>query len=200
MDKDESQVEQSGCGCDSSSGDDVCCTPGSGKSNWRTALFIVAVVLAGGVAAHSVLTNGGSATPCGGAGAICAIEQNNGNGGGQACAMTAACALEQSNGNGGEACSKIAACTLEQSNGNGGGQACSIDCPSEKGCCQDAPGEAAGCCPSMAPPAPTPEAEAGCGAKASSGCCPSTDPPAPTPEAEAGCGAKQAPSGCCPGH
>ena len=185
MDKDESQVEQSGCGCDSSSGDDVCCTPGSGKSNWRTALFIVAVVLAGGVAAHSVLTNGGSATPCGGAGAICAIEQNNGNGGGQGCAMTAACALEQSNGNGGEACSKIAACTLEQSNGNGGGQACSIDCPSEKGCCQDAPGKAAGCCPAAgsADPAPQP---------APTGCCPAAAPPAPTPQAPA--------SGCCPGH
>ena len=184
MDKDESQVEQSGCGCDSSSGDDVCCTPGSGKSNWRTALFIVAVVLAGGVAAHSVLTNGGSATPCGGAGAICAIE-GNGNGGGQACAMTAACALEQSNGNGGEACSKIAACTLEQSNGNGGGQACSIDCPSEKGCCQDAPGKAAGCCPAAAPADPAPQ-------PAPTGCCPAAAPPAPTPQAPA--------SGCCPGH
>ena len=178
MDTKENQVDQSGCGCDSSSGDDTCCTPG-GKKNWRTALFIGVVVLAGAVAAHSVLTNGNKgASTCGGAGGFCTIEQGNGNGGSQTCAM------EQGNGNGdAQAGSKIAGCPMEKGNGNGDAVTCSkiADCPMEQ-CNGDAEAcPKAGCCPDDAPAAPTPQAPP-------SGCCPGDAPAAPTPQAP--------PSGC----
>jgi hypothetical protein len=174
MDKDEPQVEQSGCGCDSSSGDDTCCSPGGGKKNWRTVLFLTVLVLAGAVAAHSVLTNGGKTTPCG-VGAICGIEQANGD----ACSKTAACPLEKANGDG----VKPACCPMEQANGDGAKPACcpmeqangdaeKAGCPSEIKACPKtgAAGKAAGCCPSEAAADPAPQ-------------------PAPT-----------VPTGCCPGH
>jgi len=200
MDTKENQVDQSGCGCDSTSGDDTCCTPG-GKKNWRTALFIGVVVLAGAVAAHSVLTNGDKgASTCGSAGGLCAIEQGNGNGGSQTCAM------EQGNGNGdAQACSKTAGCPMEKGNGNGDAVTCSKIagcCPMEQcnGNCEAeaCPKAGAGCCPGDAPAAPTPqappsggcpsEAGDGCGMKAPSGCCPGDAPATPTPQAP--------PSGC----
>jgi hypothetical protein len=142
MDKDETQVEQSGCGCDSSSGDDTCCSPGGGKSNLRTALFVVVLVLAGGVAAHSVLTNGGKTSPCGTGGPICGMEQAN------------------------DADVKAAGCPTGKTNGD-----CEKACLSEKKACQKtgAAGKAAGCSPSeaAADPAPQPAPTAPAG-----GCCP----------------------------
>ena len=171
MDIDEPQADQSQPCCGPSSGGDECCSPGGGQRNWRSVLFITAIVLAGAVAAHSVLTNGGRGLlPCGGgAGGSCAIDKGNGNGDGnaQACPVKAACPMEQSNGNGeGQACSEIAACPMEQGNGNGngGGEGC---CPLETQACPKAgaPGKAAGCCPSMAPADAAPQPAPG-------GCCP----------------------------
>lgn len=137
MDKDETQVEQSGCGCDSSSGDDTCCSPGGGKSNWRTALFVMVVVLAGGVAAHSVLTNGDKDSSCG-TGPVCGMEQAN------------------------DADVKAAGCPTGTTNGDG-----EKTCPSERKTCPKTgtAGKAAGCSPSQAladpAPQPAPTAPAG---------------------------------------
>ena len=181
MDTNDPQVEQSGCGCDSSPNDEICCGPG-GKKSWRTVLFIAVLVLAGAVAAHSVLTNGGNgASPCGGAGGFCSIEQGNGGG----CPLTAALqkdgngnggsaalALEEGNGDG-AACPFEAACALEEGNGDG------AVCP--KTGTQDKP---AGCCPGSIQPVPSPEAPA-------RGCCPGSIQPVPSPEAPT--------RGCCPG-
>jgi hypothetical protein len=187
MDKNESQVEQSGCGCDSTSGDDVCCSPG-GKKNWRTALFVTFVVLAGAVAAHSVLTNGAKKSPCG-AGGICAIEEGNGG----ACEKASVCAVDKGNGG----AEKAACCPLEKGNGNGDAcpktAACPIEAAAGDGCAKKAacPKEGngngeSGCCPSEKPTCPK---------QAPAGCCPSEAPadPAPQPTPEA-------PTGCCPGH
>ena len=178
MDKDEHQVEQPQCGCESS--------PGSANTNWRTALFVTVVVLAGAVAAHSVLTNGGKASPCGGG--MCAINQGEGNG--YTCSKTSACAVEEGNGNGDAA--TTACCPLE---GNGDGEkaaCCPLEGNGDGGCCpsqkQACPMEAAaGCCATEAPadPAPQPTPTA-------TGCCPSQVPAEPAPQ--------PAPTGCCPGY
>ena len=164
MDTNEPQIEQSGSGCDSSSGDSIPCAPG-GKRNWRTILFVAVVLVAGAVAARSVLTNGGKGA-CG-IGELCSIDE----GSGQASSTIAACPLEQGNGNGngngnGEVCPQNAACPI--------GQECSQDCPCPSmGTCpsqqQTCPmssgqGEAAGCCPATAPADPAPQ-------PAPTGCC-----------------------------
>ena len=68
MDTNDPQIEQPGCG-DSSSGGDASCSSASGaQSNWKTAVFIAVLVLAGVVAGRSVLMkNGGNGgtSPCG---------------------------------------------------------------------------------------------------------------------------------------
>lgn len=136
MDKDEPQVEQSGCGCDSSSGDDVCCSPSGGKKSWRTVLFVTVLMLAGAVAAHSVLTNGDKTSPCG-TGPICGMEQANGDS-----VKPAGCPMEQANGD----AEKPAGCPMEKANGDVEKPAC----PSERKACpvKGAAGKAAGYCPS----------------------------------------------------
>lgn len=179
MDTDKSQVEQSENGSDSSSADV--------KSTWRTALFVTLVVLAGAVAAHSVLTNGGKNSPCGWG--TCAIDQGNGNG--YTCSKTSACAVDQGNGG----ATKTACCPLGEGNGNGDScskpAACSIDkaaCPGEKAACCPLEGNGNGdgaCCPS--------EKQA-CPMEATSGCCSSEAPADPAPQP-----APIAPTGCCPG-
>jgi len=173
MDTNEPQIEQSGSGCDSSSGNDIPCAPG-GKKNWRTILFVVAVVSACAVAAHSVLTNGSKGgCPIRG---LCSLDNGNAQ----------ACAIDKGNGNGDSAvCPKNAACPM--------GQECSQDapcpsmgtCPSQQQTCpmSSGQGEAAGCCPATAPADPAPQ-------PGPAGCCPGSAPADPAPQ--------PAPTGCCP--
>lgn len=74
MDTNEPSAEQPGFSCDLSSGGADCCSPGSGgagagQKRWKTAVFVVVIVLAGAVAAHSLLTKNGQTSgipPCGG--------------------------------------------------------------------------------------------------------------------------------------
>jgi len=48
--------------CSSTQGDDVCCSSGSGDGkSWKTLVFVVVILLAGGVAAHSLLTRSNEA-------------------------------------------------------------------------------------------------------------------------------------------
>jgi len=168
MDTNEPKAEQSGCGCDSSSGGDIPCTPG-GKRNWRTILFVVAVVSAGAVAAHSVLTNGSN----GGCpiSSLCSLDK----GGGQACA------IEKGDGQAG---STVAACSLEK----GSGESCPMNaaCPMGQECSQDAPCPSMGSCTSQKPTCPMSS-----GQEEAAGCCPATTPAEPAPQ--------PGPAGCCPG-
>lgn len=69
-----------------------CCSSGSGGwKGWKTVVFVVVVLAAGAVAAHSVLTNGKAAAPsCGAsaAGSVCSADKasmNNPVGFGPAC-------------------------------------------------------------------------------------------------------------------
>jgi len=151
MDTNELQAEQSQPQSDLSSGG------GAGQKSWKTAVFIAVLVLAGAVAAHSVLTrNGGlcGVLPCGVKSSTCSLDKGNGNGnGGGACAKSAVCAsekaccpLEEGDGNGnGEACPEKPACPL------GGDQGANQEsCPQNdgQGCPMAAP---TGCCPASAP-------------------------------------------------
>ena len=156
MDKDETQVEQSGSGSDSSLGDNAGSSSGSGTSNLRTGLFIAVLVLAGGVAAHSVLTNGGKTCGIGG---LCGIKQSEG----AACSTTTPCPIEKGNGDG----SKPACCPLEKADGDCEKTACPSEtkvCPKTGDACK-----VPDCCPSKnttePTPQPAPTAPAG-------GCCP----------------------------
>ena len=58
METNEDKAKQGEVCCDSSSqGNDVCCSSGSGGGKgWKTAVFIVVILLAGAVAAHALLT------------------------------------------------------------------------------------------------------------------------------------------------
>lgn len=141
MDTNEPRAEQSQPQNDSSSG---CC--GSGQKSWKTAAFIAVLVLAGAVAAHSVLTrNGGlcGALPCGigkpcGAGDIAQCDSTT-----KTCPQNATCPMA-------EDCPKSATCPS-------GGACCANQeaCPMNdgqgeppSGCPMAAP---TGCCPASAP-------------------------------------------------
>ncbi|MBN2139355.1 MAG: hypothetical protein JW720_16245 [Sedimentisphaerales bacterium] len=120
-------------------------TPTSGNRNWKSAIFVAMLILAGAVAAHSVLKNGGACSPCGFAGSVCSIDR------------TDACPVRKANSD----CT--AACPVEKCDGD-----CAT-CPVSK-CdrdCSACPmGEAAGCCPSSAP------ADTATQPVPAGGCCP----------------------------
>jgi hypothetical protein len=76
------QQGQGTCGPTDASGGE-CCSPGSGGGkSWKTAIFVLVVLAAGAVGAHSVLTNGKAAGPCGGAsatGSVCSGDKISAN-------------------------------------------------------------------------------------------------------------------------
>ena len=151
MDTNEPSVEQPGSCCDSSSAGADSRPPdsggaGAGPKSWKTAVFVVAIVLAGAVAAHSLLTKNGRTSgipPCaGGLGTPCRARS-----------------LDQCDPVS-QTCPKKAACPLEQACPENEG------CPSAQGCCpqqarcplNDQQDQPPPCCPLTAPP----------------GCCPRT--------------------------
>lgn len=163
MDTNEPSVEQPGSCCDSSSGGADCCSPGSGgagagQKRWKTGVFVVVIVLAGAVAAHSLLTKngqtsgvppcrGGLGTPCG----ACPIEQ------GQSCPKTAVCPSVQN------CCPKQDGCPLSDQQDQSSSccpQATPAGCSHEQDGCplSDQQDQPPSCCPQTAPP----------------GCCPGT--------------------------
>jgi len=151
MDTNEFSVEQPGSSCDSSSGGADCCSPGSGgagagQKSWKTAVFVMVIVLAGAVAAHSLLTKNGQTSgvpPCrGGFGTPCG-----------------AWSLDQPDPVS-QTSPKKAACPSDQAWPE------NARCPSVQGCCpqqggyplSDRQDHPPSCCPQTAPP----------------GCCPGT--------------------------
>jgi hypothetical protein len=147
MDTNEPQAEQSQPQSDLSSGG------GDGQKSWKTAAFIAVLVLAGAVAAHSVLTrNGGlcGVLPCGvgktcGGGAMAQCDSTA-----RTCPLNATCAMA-------EDCPK------------------SATCPSAGGCC------ASECCCANQESCPLMsdgqgELPSGCPMAAPTGCCPASAP------------------------
>jgi hypothetical protein len=129
------QQGQGTCGPTDASGGD-CCSPGSGGGkSWKTAIFVLVVLAAGAVGAHSVLTNGKAGGPCsivcgpGGVAAnnpACTVEK-------KVCTKEAASALENKTCEKAKQCVKETQCTQSKQTSN---------CPLSN---QDKP--ASSCCP-----------------------------------------------------
>jgi len=75
---------------DSSGSGGECCSSGSGNwKSWRTAIFILVLLAAGALAAHSVLSNGTN-SPCGaGSAGVCPLNK--------ACSPTKVCGSDEAN-------------------------------------------------------------------------------------------------------
>jgi hypothetical protein len=58
------------------SGGESCSSGAGGGKNWKTAIFVLVVLAACAVGAHSVLTNGKAAGPCG---IVCSPDKTVGN-------------------------------------------------------------------------------------------------------------------------
>ena len=141
MDTNEPQAEQSRPQSDSSSGG------GNDQKSWKTAVFIAVLVLAGAVAAHSVLTrNGGlcGVLPCG-------VGKTCGAGAMAQCDSTAQTRPQNATCPAAEDCPK------------------SATCPSAEGCCANQES-----CPLMSDGQGEPPS--GCPMAAPTGCCPASVP------------------------
>ena len=133
-----------------------CCSSGSGSwKSLKTALFILVILAACTVAAHSVLSNG-SSSPCGGVSGLCPLSQS--------CGTSSTCGLKASGAENATCIIKEKANTL----------------PS---CCPKA--ETPSCCPGTGTPACCPnagtpdccantETPSGCPSMENPGGCPST--------------------------
>lgn len=115
---------------------------GGGK-NWKTAIFVLVVLAACAVGAHSVLTNGRAAGPCG---IVCS--------GDKICANKPVCTLEK------KACKKEAVCASENKTCEKAKQ-----CVKETQCTQT---KQTSNCPLSGQEKPA----SGCCAKLPSSCCP----------------------------
>jgi len=183
MDTNDPQIEQPGsCDDSSSGGDESCSSASGGQSNWKTAVFVAVLILAGVVAGRSILLkNGGNGgSPCGSQmGSLCCpLTATQSDIAAKTCPQTAACASEA-------VCPKTGACPMEKAGCPSEGNP-PAGCPKAalSSCCPDqGNGESteAGCCPDQ-----------GNGESVEAGCCPnqgngeSTEAKAPEP-------------GCCPG-
>ncbi len=117
------EMENAECGasCGDGSGGDCCSPSGGGGGAWKTIIFVFIIVLAGTVAARSLLNSGADAEPCVAGSAPCGISADAGQcGGGEKVACDKAGAKD-------EACAKKADCPLSADEA----------CPFEKGedCC-----------------------------------------------------------------
>ena len=62
--------------CSSTPTGDDCCSPGDGKT-WKTVVFLIVILLAGAVAAHSLMAKGGKGATCP-VGSSCAVGSSCG--------------------------------------------------------------------------------------------------------------------------
>ena len=77
MEINEEKTQQNENCNDSSGSDGNCCSSGSGNwKSWRTVIFILVLMAAGALAAHSVLSNGTNNSPCGaGSAGFCPLNK-----------------------------------------------------------------------------------------------------------------------------
>ena len=139
MDANQAQTQQNdSCGHSSGSGGECCSSGSAGWKSWKTAVFVIVILAAGAVAAHSLLTNGTGAAPCASSGGLCPFSK--------ACAPNKACALNKP-------CPNDVACPSQKKADNP-----SSCCPKSPvpGCCPKA--TVPGCCPSTAVPSCCPKA------------------------------------------
>jgi len=146
MNEEKTQQDDS-CNDSSGSGGD-CCSSGYGNwKSWRTVVFIMVLLAAGALAAHSVLSNGTNSPSCGvGSAGVCPLSK--------ACSSSKTCEAPNANPD------KVT-CPLENK----------ADNPSS--CCPKT--GVIGCCPKTETPSVCPKTEApSCCPKttAASGCCP----------------------------
>ena len=133
-----------------------CCSSGSGSlKSLKTALFALVILAACAVAAHSVLSNGGS-SPCGGASGLCPLSQS--------CGTSSPCGLKATE-------AKNSTCLIKEK-----ANAIPSCCPGTEtpACCPNA--GTPDCCANKDTQSGCPlENPAGCPkATAVPGCCPST--------------------------
>ena len=146
INEDKTQQNES-CNDSSGSGGD-CCSSGSGNwKSWKTVLFILVLLAAGALAAHSVLSNGTN-SPCGANSAgVCPLNK--------ACSPTKVCGSDEANpGN--------VTCPLEKKANNP-----SSSCPNT---------ETPSICPKTAVPSGCPKTAVPSSSSGTEtpGCCPST--------------------------
>ncbi len=171
--------ENESCSDSSASGGECCASGSSGWKNWKTAVFVLVILAAGAVAAHSLMTNG-SRLPCAGnSSGACPFSK--------ACVLNKASVLDEAEPN---------EVTLDNKANNP-----SSGCPKAAvpGCCPKA--AIPGCCPKAAIPGCCPKAAIpGCCPKAAvPGCCPKAVIPGCCPKAAIpGCCPKAVIPGCCP--
>ena len=130
--------QNEGCYDSSVSGGDCCSSGSGGWKSWKTAIFILVILAAGALAAHSVLTNGTS-SPCGGSSVgVCPFNKP--------CAPNKACGAD-------EASPGDVTCPLEKKANNP-----SSCCPKTAvpGCCPST--ETPSCCPKTVVPSCCPKA------------------------------------------
>jgi hypothetical protein len=97
------------CGPTEASGGD-CCSPGSGGGkSWKTAIFVLVVLAACAVGAHSVLTNGKAGGPCG---IVCSPDKVAANN--PACTIEKKmCTKEAASASENKTCEKVKQCVKE---------------------------------------------------------------------------------------
>ncbi len=144
----EKTQQDDNCNVSSSSGGD-CCSSGSGNwKSWRTVVFIMVLLAAGALAAHSVLSNGSNSPSCGaGSAGVCPLSK--------ACSSGKACEVPKANPD-------AVTCPLEKKADNP-----SSCCPKTGTPSCSPKSDVAGCCPKS-------EAGSGCPKAATSGSCPKT--------------------------
>jgi hypothetical protein len=135
-----------------------CCSSGSGRyKSLKTALFVLAILAACAVAAHSVLSNGGS-SPCGGSTTgLCPLSQS--------CGTSSTCGLKASD-------AENATCIIKEKANTTSPCCPGIETPA---CCPNA--GTPDCCANTETPSGCPYMEnpGGCPkTTAVPGCCPST--------------------------
>ena len=91
MEINEEKTQQNEICNDSSGSGGDCCSSGSGNwKSWKTAIFILVLLAAGALAAHSVLSNGTNNSPCAaGSAGVCPLNK--------ACSPTKVCGSDEAN-------------------------------------------------------------------------------------------------------
>lgn len=157
METNEEKTQENKCDTNSPDSGGECCSSGSGRyKSLKTALFVLVILAACAVAAHSVLSNGGS-SPCGGsATGLCPLSQS--------CGTSSTCGLKASE-------AENATCIIKEK-ANTIPSCCPEAVP--PGCCPNA--GTPGCCANTETPSGCPimDNPDGCPkTTAASGCCPS---------------------------
>ncbi len=159
METNEEMTQETKCDTNSPDSGGECCSSGSGGyKSLKTALFVLVIVAACAVAAHSVLSNGNS-SPCGGStSGLCPLSQS--------CGSSSACVLKAAG-------AENATCIIKEK------------ANTPPSCCPNV--ETPSCCAGTQPPACCPNAGTPdcCANTETPSCCPKTENPGGCPKTTA---------------